>query len=237
MKIVGLTGSIGMGKSTAAAMLRRRGVPVHDSDAAVHRLQAPGGAAVAPIVARFGPAVQRPDGGIDRPALAAIVFADKAALRDLEAILHPRVQAEAAAFLKRCARARRRLVVLDIPLLMERGGRRRFDAVLVVSASRLLQDQRVLARPGMTRDRLDRIRAQQLPDRVKRARATAVVRSGLGRAVAWRDLGRALALIAGSSRPFGNVRRRAWPPGCAPPVQQQEWRAGRRRRSARRQAD
>lgn len=228
MKIVGLTGSIAMGKSTAAAMLRRMGVPVHDSDAAVHRLQAPGGAGVDPIVARFGKSVVRPDGGIDRPALGAIVFADPAALADLEAILHPLVQAEALSFLKRQVRSRRPMAVLDIPLLMEKGGRRRFDAVLVVSASPLLQRQRALARAGMTRGRLDRILAQQLPDAVKRRRATFTIRSGLGYGVMRRDLTAALAAIRRARTPFGNVGRRAWPPGCAPSVARQHWRSGRR---------
>lgn len=228
MKVVGLTGSIAMGKSTAAAMLRRMGIPVHDSDTAVHRLQAPGGAAVPPIVARFGRGTLRPDGSIDRPALGAIVFADPAALADLEAILHPLVQAEALVFLKRQARRRRPMAVLDIPLLMEKGGRRRFDAVLVVSASPCLQRQRALARPGMTAARFDRIVAQQLPDATKRRRATFTIRSGLGYGVAWRDLSAALTAIRRAGTSFGRVGRPAWPPGSAPPVDRQHWRSGRR---------
>src|ERR1700680_3720770 len=132
MVVLGLTGSIGMGKSTAAAMLRRLGVPVHDSDAAVHRLLGRNGAAVAPVAAAF-PGTEGPE-GIDRAALGRRVFGDAAALRRLEDILHPMVRAEAARFLRRMAARQAKLVVLDIPLLFETGGESRCDAIVVVSA-------------------------------------------------------------------------------------------------------
>ena len=189
MIILGLTGSVGMGKSTAAAMFRRLGVAVHDADVAVHRLLAPKGAAVA-AVARDFPGVRRPDGGIDRPALGARVFADPAALKRLEHILHPLVRRSQQRFLARARARRLTLVVLDIPLLFEGGGAGRCDKVVVVSAPAFLQRARVLARPGMTAVRLAAILAQQMPDAQKRMRADYVVPSGLGRAVTFRRLAR-----------------------------------------------
>ena len=201
MRIVGLTGSIGMGKSTAAAMLRRRRVPVFDADAAVHSFLAPKGAAVA-AVARAFPGVTR-DGGIDRKALGARVFGDKAALAQLEAILHPLVGAAEERFLARARAARRRVVVLDVPLLFETGGDRRCDLVLVVWAPPFVQRDRVLRRPGMNPARLAFLRAQQTSDREKRRRADLLVPSGLGRAVTWRRLGRALRAGEKRWRRFG----------------------------------
>ena len=189
MIVLGLTGSVGMGKSTAAAMLRRLGLRVHDSDAAVHRLLAPGGAAVAAVEAAF-PGVRRPDGGVDRPVLGARVFADPTALKRLERILHPLVRASQRRFLARARSRRLALVVLDIPLLFETGGDRRCDKVVVVSAPAFLQRARVMARPGMTASRLAAILAQQMPDTQKRRRADYVVPSGLGRAVTFRRLAR-----------------------------------------------
>jgi dephospho-CoA kinase len=177
--VLGLTGSIGMGKSTAAAMLRRLGVPVHDADAAVHRLMAKGGAAVPAIATAFPDVVV--DGAVDRQALGQRVFDDPAALRRLEAILHPRVRRQARDFIKRHRRRGTPLVVLDIPLLFETGGERLCDAVAVVSAPRFVQEARVLRRPGMTRRRLAGIRARQVPDPVKRRRADFVVETGLGK--------------------------------------------------------
>lgn len=179
MKIIGLTGSIGMGKSTAAGMFRRLGVPVHDADATVHRLLGRGGRAVKPVEAAFPGTVR--DGAVDRLALGRRVFDDPAALRRLEAILHPLVRAAAARFLARARAQRQDLVVLDIPLLFETGGERRCDAVVVVSAPAFLQRARVLARPGMTEARFAQILAQQMPDREKRARADFVVETGLGK--------------------------------------------------------
>lgn len=175
MKTIGLTGSIGMGKSTVAAMFEAEGVPVFDADAAVHRLQGAGGACVAPIEAAFPGTTSA--AGVDRPALGARVLDDDAAMRRLEAIVHPAVAAERAAFLVRYADAP--LVVLDVPLLFETGGDARVDAVVVVSASSDVQRARVLARPGMTPAKLDAILARQLSDADKRARADHVVDTGM----------------------------------------------------------
>jgi len=185
--VLGLTGSIGMGKSTAAAMLRLLGVPLFDADRVVHGLLAPGGAAVQRVAAAF-PGVPTERGGIDRALLGQYVFGDVAALQRLEGILHPMVRAEEKRFLG-FARARREpLVVLDIPLLFETGGERRCDYVVVVSASALIQRQRVLKRPGMTEIRLAAILQQQMPDREKRRRADFVVPTGSGRNLSLRRL-------------------------------------------------
>lgn len=165
--ILGLTGSIGMGKSTAAAMFRRAHVPVFDADAEVHRLQGPGGALVAAIEARF-PGTTGPN-GVDRAALGAKVLGHREALHALEAIIHPAVARAQQLFLRR--HRARPLVVLDIPLLFEKGGWRRVGAIAVVSAPLWVQRRRVLARPGMTAAKFRAIRRLQTPDRVKRARA------------------------------------------------------------------
>ncbi len=174
MIVLGLTGSIGMGKSTVAAMFRRRGVPVFDADAVVHALQAPGGAALPAIAAAFPGTVR--EGILDRSELAAAVFGNDAALARLEAIVHPLVAAARTAFLRR--HRRRPLVVLDVPLLFERGGAGLCDAVAVVSAPAAVQRARVLARPGMTAERLAAILARQVPDADKRARADIVIPTG-----------------------------------------------------------
>ncbi len=171
---LGLTGSIGMGKSTVAAMFRELGVPVFDADAEVHRLQAPGGAMLPAIEAAF-PGVTGPD-GLDRAALGARVFGDAAALARLEAIVHPAVAAAQAAFMAEHGGAP--LVVLDIPLLFERGGVSRVDAVAVVSAPFEVQRARVLARPGMTDARFRDIVGRQTPDAEKRARADHIIDTG-----------------------------------------------------------
>jgi dephospho-CoA kinase len=185
--ILGLTGSIGMGKSTAAATLRRLRIPLFDADRVVHRLLAPGGAAVGLVAASF-PGVESPQGGIDRARLGRHVFSDPEALSRLEQIIHPMVAAREKRFLA-LARARREpLVVLDIPLLFESGGERRCDYVLVVSAPRLVQRQRVLRRPGMTEGRLMAILEHQMPDREKRRRADFVVSTGLSRNLSLRRL-------------------------------------------------
>ena len=187
MIVLGLTGSIGMGKSTAAAMLRRLGVPLFDADLVVHRLLAPSGAAVSAVLAAF-PGVETEAGGIDRVLLGQRVFADPAALRRLEAILHPMVAAEEIRFLARSRARRVRLVVLDIPLLFETGAERRCDYALVVSAPALVQRQRVMRRPGMTEIRLAAILRKQVPDHRKRQRADFVVSTGAGRGVTLRRL-------------------------------------------------
>jgi dephospho-CoA kinase len=187
MIVLGLTGSVGMGKSTAAAMFRRLGVPVHDSDAAVHRALGPRGAAVASVEAAF-PGTRRRDGAIDRGELGRRVFGDRSALSRLERILHPLVRQSQDRFLREARARRLPLVVLDIPLLFETGGERRCDKVVVVSAPAWVQRARVMARPGMTEERFRAILAKQMPDAAKRRRADYIVPSGLGRAVTFRRL-------------------------------------------------
>jgi dephospho-CoA kinase len=185
--VLGLTGSIGMGKSTAAAMLRRLGVPLFDADLVVHGLLAPSGAAVSAVSAAF-PGVETEAGGIDRVLLGQRVFTNPAALRPLEEILHPMVAAEEKRFLARSRARRVALVVLDIPLLFETGAERRCDYVLVVSAPALVQRQRVMRRPGMTEIRLAAILRKQVPDHRKRQRADFVVPTGAARGVTLRRL-------------------------------------------------
>ena len=172
--ILGLTGSIGMGKSTVARMFAEEGVPVFDADAVVHRLQGPEGALVAQIEAHF-PGTTGP-GGVDRGALAERVLAEPAALQRLEALIHPAVAREREAFLARHREAP--LVLLDIPLLFEKGGWDQVDKIAVVSAPPEVQRERVLARDGMTPDKFERILALQMPDAEKRARADVVIPTG-----------------------------------------------------------
>ncbi len=193
MIVLGLTGSIGMGKSTAARLLRSMGVPVNDADATIHALMAPGGAAVAAVEAAF-PGVRAGD-AIDRTRLRARVKDDPAAFRRLEAILHPLARRASRRFLARHARAGRRLVVLDIPLLFESKSRMRVDYVVVVSAPRFLQEARVLRRPGMTRAWFETILSRQMPDRLKRRRADFLVMSALGRHNARKGLAAALRAL------------------------------------------
>ncbi len=195
MIILGLTGSIAMGKSTAADMLRRMGIPVCDSDAVVHRLLARGGAAVGPVGEAF-PGVVR-DGAVERPALGAQVFGKPEALRRLEAILHPLVYDTQRRFLRQAAMRRAPIAVLDVPLLYEGGSDQWCDAVLVVTAPRFLQEQRVLARPGMTRERLRATLARQMPDAEKRRRADFVVSTGCGRRPTLNRLREIVTLLSG----------------------------------------
>ena len=194
MRIIGLTGSIAMGKSTAAAMLRRLGVPVHDADAVVHRLLGSGGAAVAAVERAF-PGVTAATGGIDRQALGGRVFGDDKALKRLENILHPLVRRAERRFLDGQRRRRTRAVVLDIPLLFETGGEGRCDVVWVVDAPEFLQHRRVLARPGMTAEKLAAIRARQTPNAEKRRRADVVIPTGRGRRATLRALRKALRKV------------------------------------------
>jgi dephospho-CoA kinase len=201
--ILGLTGGIAMGKSVAAAHVRRLGVPVHDSDAEVHRLLASGGAAVASVGEAFPSVVK--NGAVDRAALGQKVFADAAALKRLEAILHPLVAAARDRFLRDAARRRVPVVVLDIPLLFEVGHDKLVDATVVVSAPAYLQRIRALRRPGMTPDRLAAILRRQLPDAVKRARADFVIPTGLGRAESLRRL----RIVLRQARAMAG---RHWPP-------------------------
>jgi dephospho-CoA kinase len=172
--ILGLTGSIAMGKSTVAGMFERRGVPVFDADREVRRMQGPGGSLIEAIEQAF-PGTTRP-GGIDRPALGARVFGDRDALARLEAVVHPAVRTARRDFLAKHSAAP--LVVLDIPLLFEKGGVDEVDRVAVVSAPAAIQRERALARPGMTAERLAEVLALQMPDAEKRARADYVIDTG-----------------------------------------------------------
>lgn len=191
MRIIGLTGGIGMGKSTTAAIFRRRHVPVFDADRTVHALQAPGGAALGPIEAAFPGSVR--DGRLDRAALRARVTGDPAALRRLEAIIHPLVRRAQDRFLARARRAGRAFVVLDVPLLFEGGGWRLCDDILVVSAPKSVQRARLRARGRMSDAEIDRLIARQMPDAERRRRADLVLSTGIGRMPTYRQLVRWLA--------------------------------------------
>jgi dephospho-CoA kinase len=171
---IGLTGSIGMGKSAVAAMFADEGAPVFDADAAVHKMQAAGGELVAEIEALF--AGTTGPGGVDRKALGAAVLGDRARLARLEALIHPAVARHRAIFLKEHKDAD--MVLFDIPLLFETGGNEHVDVTVVVSAPAEVQRQRVLARPGMTPERLEHILALQMPDADKRARADHIIDTG-----------------------------------------------------------
>jgi dephospho-CoA kinase len=186
---LGLTGSIGMGKSAVAAMFAQMGVPVFDADAEVHRLQGPGGALLGAIEARF-PGTTGPD-GVDRKALGGRVIGKPEELRALEAIVHPAVATARADFLRR--HAGHSLVLLDIPLLFETGLDAQMDAVAVVSAPAFLQRRRVLRRPGMTRARLRGLLASQLPDAMKRAGADILIDTSRPK---WRTRARVARVIA-----------------------------------------
>lgn len=168
---LGLTGSIGMGKSTAARLFAEEGVPVFDADAAVHRLQGPEGALVAEIERRF-PGTTGPE-GVVRGVLAERVLGEPEALMTLESLVHPAVAREREAFL--VANREAPVVVLDIPLLFEARGWSEVDKIVVVSAPSEMQRERVLSRPGMTEEKLERILARQMPDAEKRARADFVI--------------------------------------------------------------
>ncbi|MDO5642732.1 MAG: dephospho-CoA kinase [Paracoccus sp. (in: a-proteobacteria)] len=171
--LLGLTGSIGMGKSTAGRMFSARGIPLWDADAAVHRLYAAGGAAVAPVSQAFPQALK--DGAIDRAALKAAIAADPSALTRLEEIVHPLVGADRAAFIDQARAQGAPIIVLDIPLLFETGAEAAMDGVAVVSADAERQRARVLARPGMTPETLAMILARQMPDAEKRKRADWII--------------------------------------------------------------
>ena len=191
MILLGLTGSVGMGKSTTAAMFSARGVPVFDSDAAVHRLYR--GEAVAPVEAAFT-GVIRGD-AIDREALSRRVIGDPAAMKRLETIVHPLVRAERERFVVAAREAGARLVVLDVPLLYETGSDGEVDAVVLVSAPLAVQKARVLARPGMTAARFAAILARQMPDAAKRRRARFVIETGDGLEAAERQVEAVIAVL------------------------------------------
>ncbi len=195
--ILGLTGSIGMGKSAVAAMFRELGVPVFDADAAVHQLQGPGGALLPAIEAAF-PGTTGPE-GVDRPQLGAAVFGDPEKLKRLEKIVHPAVAAMRQQFLSQTADAP--LIVFDIPLLFEKGGFEAVDAVLVVSTPAATQRERVLARPGMTPEKFEQILKLQVPDAEKRARADHVIDTGTSFAETRHAVQRLVHRLAGQNKP------------------------------------
>jgi len=195
--MVGLTGSIAMGKSTAAGILRRWHWPIYDADAEVHKLMVAGGAAVAKIAAVF-PDVVGPK-GVDRAALGRQVFGNTAALKKLEAIIHPMMGAVRRRLFMKAALARKPAMVMDVPLLFETVIERTLDIFVVVTAPAFLQRQRAMARPGMTEERFRSIHARQTPDAIKRKLADLIVPSGLGKREALRRL---LALRKLTRKPF-----------------------------------
>jgi dephospho-CoA kinase len=197
MIVLGLTGSIGMGKSTTAKMFAEAGVPVHDSDEAVHRLYS---GKAAPLVEAAFPGTVA-GGVVDRAKLGARVIGDAAALKRLEAIIHPLVRADADAFLAKHRDAGAPIVVLDIPLLFETGGRNRVDKVVVVTAPAETQRERVLARPGMTEEKLDSIVARQVPDVEKRRQADFVIDTGQGLDAARTQVNAIIAELIGVGKP------------------------------------
>jgi dephospho-CoA kinase len=198
MFILGLTGSIGMGKTTTAQLFAEEGVPVHDSDAAVHRLYE--GEAVGAIEAAFPGTTA--NGQVDREKLGAMVVGDAAALKRLEAIVHPLVRQSETRFLEQAGARGEKIVLLDIPLLYETGGEQRVDAVVVVTAPAEMQRKRVLTRPGMTPEKLDALLAKQMPDSEKRALADFIVDSGGGLEKAREQVRNILTRIA--KLPAGN---------------------------------
>jgi len=206
MRIVGLTGSIGMGKSAASRYLRYMRVPVYDADAAVHSVYARGGAAVGPLGAVWPDAIR--DGAVDRGILSGLIAEDDSVLPRLEAIVHPIVRTVQERFLLSTALRREPVIALDIPLLFETGGEQRCDAVFVVSAPAFIQRARVLARPEITPEKFAYILGRQTPDRVKRERADFVIPSHQG----W------FAMLAALRGAVGKVLAqpaRHWPPNPA----------------------
>jgi len=195
--VVGLTGSIGMGKTTTAAMFAAAGVPVYDADAEVRRLYQPGGAAVSLVEDAF-PGVTR-DGAVDRALLGERVLGDPAALARLNAIVWPLMGAARAQFLAGARAAGHDIAVLDIPLLLETGGEKAVDKVVVVSAPAEVQRQRVLGRDGMTQQKLDAVAAAQMPDADKRARADFVIETGAGLEDANRQVRAVLNVLRGEA--------------------------------------
>lgn len=179
MLLIGLTGSIGMGKSETAKMFVSHGVPLYDADAAVHKIYAPGGEAVAPLSEVFEN-IQNAQGGIDREALSKQVLGNADAMKKLEAIVHPLVGKAQLEFISQNLENKTPMVVLDIPLLFETGGKNRVDVIVVVSAPYELQRERVLKRPGMTVEKFDAIHAKQVADKDKRAGADFVIETDKG---------------------------------------------------------
>jgi len=194
MIVLGLTGSIGMGKTTTAALFAEEGARVHDADATVHRLYARGGTAVGPIAEAFPDAVVA--GAVDRRALAALIANDPDALRRLEAIVHPLVAAERRAFLAEAEAQGAAVAVMDVPLLFESGQHQGVDAIVVVSAPQAVQRARVLVRPDMTPDKLDALLSRQTPDAEKRKRADFVLDTSRGLDAARDQVRRILATVS-----------------------------------------
>ena len=205
MILLGLTGSIGMGKSTTAAMFREAGVPVYDADAAVHAAYAKGGACVEPLGAAFPGVVK--DGAVDREALRQAVLGDPEELKRLGSIVHPLLKGQQEAFFAAAKAAGADLVVMDIPLLFENGGEAKVDAVAVVTAPAQVQRERVLQREGMTAERLDAILAQQTPDAEKRARADFVIDTSQGLEPVRRQVAEILAVMRDPDRRPASRRR------------------------------
>jgi dephospho-CoA kinase len=215
MIVLGLTGSIGMGKSTAAAALRRLGVPLYDADAEIHKMLGPGGVAVAAVEAAF-PGVRNEAGAIDRGLLGQRVFGKPEELRRLEKILHPMVRAVERRWVARQRAGGAKLVVLDIPLLFETDRIDRVDGVVVVSAPARLQRERVLRRRGMTPGRLAAILKSQLPDRDKRQRADFVIHTALSRAAGSRQIAAIVRRVGqGEWRRSARLRRLRGRTACA----------------------
>lgn len=195
MIVLGLTGSIGMGKSTAAKMLRLMGVPVHDSDKAVHAALLPKGGAFREVSRLFPSAVSK--GAIDRKKLGAIVFSDKVQLKKLESILHPVAQESQHKFIRACRAKGKRIVVLEIPLLFETGAESRVDYVITVSSPPDIQRRRVMKRRNMNEEKFRSILASQMPDAQKRALSDFVIDTGLGHARTYNQLRAVLKSIKG----------------------------------------
>ena len=188
MIVLGLTGSIGMGKSTAARMLRMMGIPVHESDEAVHKALAPGGVAFEEVAVTFPDAWDKKRHVIRRDVLGQIVFADEEKRHALEQIVHPAVWASQKAFARKYQLMGRRMIALDIPLLFETGAEERVDYTICVSAPYDIQRRRVLSRAGMSEEKFLKIVASQMPDGEKRRRADFVVETGMGLGHTWRAL-------------------------------------------------
>ena len=200
MIVLGLTGSIGMGKSTTLRLFAEADCAVWDADAAVHRLYAPGGAGAGAVAAAFGAGVLDAEGGVDRAALSKIALGDRDALRRLEAIVHPLVGADREAFLARAEAEGARVAVLDVPLLFETGDPAmlaRLDGIVVVTADEAVRRARVLARPGMTEDKLAAILARQLPEAERVPRADHVVRTDGGVAASRAEVEAILRAVRG----------------------------------------
>lgn len=205
MLVLGLTGSIGMGKTTTAALFREEGIPVFDSDAEVHRLYR--GEAVPLIETAFPGTTSR--GSVDRQRLGSAILGDPGSLGRLEGIVHPLVRAQRATFFAAAAAAGKRLAVVDIPLLFESGAERDVDVILVVSASLEIQRERVLARPGMDRKKFEALLARQMPDAEKRSRAHLVLDSGHGIEAARREVRGIIRALAGMTAGGADARDRS----------------------------